>query len=69
MIAIVLKFYEFCLHLTELSPSPFFTALNSEEQHFIFHNCRTPDVTWRSLLYAFLIEIKLVPINPFKLGL
>ena len=23
MIAIVLKFYEFCLHLTELSPSPF----------------------------------------------
>ena len=28
MIAIVLKFYEFCLHLTELSPSSFSTVLN-----------------------------------------
>ena len=34
MIAIVLKFYEFCLHLTKLSPSPFFMALNVEEHHF-----------------------------------
>ena len=34
MIAFIPKFYEFCLHLTELSSSPFSTALNVEEQHF-----------------------------------
>ena len=34
MIATVLKFYEFYLHPTELSPSSFFTALNIEGRHF-----------------------------------
>ena len=64
MIAIVLKFYEFCLHLTKLSPSPFFMALNVKGHHF-----SQLSYSWRNFRSAFRIEINLAPINPFKLGL
>ena len=44
IIAIGLKFYEFCLHHAKLSPSPISTALNVEEDHFSQLSC-----SWRNL--------------------
>ena len=67
MIAIVPKFYKFCLHLTKLSPSPFFTP--EMLKGTIFHSCLTPNVTWLSFGCAFQINIKLVISNPSKFGL
>ena len=45
----------------------FYGPINVEEQLF-FHSCHTPDVTRRNFRCTFRIEIKLAPINPFKLG-
>ena len=44
-------------------------AQKKQEQKKPFFYISTPDVTWRSFCCAFRIEIKLVPINLFKLGL